>query len=203
MAGTIKFDPVPRLPTDWWLPVPKNSTEIEAQNRKNVWPIWGEHNCYFWGANAGNQFVDRGQSLAGGGMAGSNGPSRGIAHPQYVGYDTMSDPNKSKAGNGKVISEMMSWLDAGHTVIIPTYPNRFSLGTGIAIDNPNATSVQAAMWADIISLINHASNVSYIAELWTPDMAQASGSRKGTNIPLPDLVAIKAYHNKLVTAAAS
>ena len=200
MAGHIRFDSIPRLPKDWW----------DGSDADNVWPTWGEFTSYFWGANSGNQFLARGDKLNGGGLASDRGPSRGRAHPQYVGLDTMSDSSASLAANTKVYGEMAAYLGKGHTLIVPVDlrtsipdPGKFSLGTGYGINVSGATKIHAEMWGGILNLISQADDVTYYPNMWTPDVSLPAAKRDGSRLDLPDLPAIKAYHTKLVNASGS
>lgn len=197
MAGTIRFDSIPRLPQDWW-----DKTDAES-----VWPTWGQHTSYLWGANSGNQFLARGVALNGEGLASSNGPSRGRAHPQYVGIDTMSGDSRSLKANNKVYAQMTAYLKAGNTLIVPVDlrasqpdPGKFSLGTGYGLTARDGTKIHLEMWVAILELIKGADTVSYCATMWTPDISQPVSKRKGSRVALPDLESIKAYHAKLLAA---
>lgn len=192
MPGTLRFDSIPRLPEDWW----------QGTDADTVWPTWGQHVSYFWGANSGNQFLDRGKALNGGGLASDQGPSRGRAHPQYVGIDTMSASAYSLSNNDKVYSQMAAWLRAGHTLVVPVdlraalsdqEKGKFSLGTGYGLDLPEATEIHEYLWGAIIKLIELADNVGYSTIMWTPDMSLPAGARAGSRVELADLNAIKAY----------
>ncbi|MEM8979607.1 MAG: hypothetical protein AAGD04_08990 [Pseudomonadota bacterium] len=203
MVGQIQFDEIPKLPKQWW-----DGTDAET-----VWPTWGKDKSYFWGANASNQFLDRGVFLNGGGLASPDiGPSRGYAHPQYVGLDTMSAGVSSLASNTKVYMTMSAYLDAGQTVVVPLDlreeqpdPGKFSLGTGIGIGARDGTEIHIGLWEGILGLIDHIgeANVDFNAKMWTPDMSQDQHERQGTKIALPDLEAIQAYLSKLKAAFAA
>lgn len=197
MPSTIEFNSIPKLPEDW----------CDKTDAESVWPTWGEYKSYLWGANAGNQFLSRGTPLNGGGLASPNGPSRGYAHPQYVGIDTMSDSTSSLVANKKVYVQMTSYLTNGHTMIIPidlrrsaTQPGKFSLGTGYGKNVEGATLIHLEMWSGIIDLISKADNVAYNSTMWTPDFSLPKGKRDGTRVDLPDYKAIIAYHAKLQAA---
>lgn len=201
MAGTIQFNTIPKLPDNWW---------DNLDDADTVWPTWGQYKSYFWGANSSNQFLKRGDSLMGGGLASSNGPSRGRAHPQYVGVDTMSSSSTSLAANQTVYTQMTCYLEAGHTLIVPidlrsSLPDiekaKFSLGTGIGMSQRDAPLIHSEIWAGILALVGTAKTVDYNSKMWTPDMSLPANARTGSRVALPDLAAMTAYHTKLKAAA--
>lgn len=197
MAGAISFDMVPRLPDNWW-------TGTDAQT---VWPVWGPTTSYLWGANAGNQFVARGDPLNGGGMASVQfGPTRGRGHPQFVGIDTMA---LSVATNDGVFASLDAYLQAGNDLVVPVYlkhgshdDGSFGLGTGYGLDVPDHVKIHAYVWGKLLDLIALAGKVEIPAVMWTPDVTQTDpAQRRAQHVPLPDLAAVKAWHATLVAAS--
>lgn len=202
MGGHLRFDSIPKLPHDWW----------DGDDADTVWPTWGEHTSYFWGANAGNQFLDRGVALNGGGLASVKwGPTRGRAHPHYIGIDTMSDSAFSLTNNAKVYAQGAAILDAGHDLVVPVFMKhgdidhgKFSLGTGYGLRGDYVAKIHAEMWAGIIALIGDAETVTFNPIMWTPDVAQPTEAlRKANRVALPDLAAMQDYQATLAEVAAA
>lgn len=193
MAGKLSFDMVPKLPDHW----------SDKPDSETVWTVWDKNSLYLWGANAFNQFVDRGKPLNGGGMASvDKGPTRGLGHPQYIGIDTMDLSIKVNDG---VFDTLQSDLAAGKNIVVPVYlrhgdPNNgsFGLGTGYGLDVTNHVKIHAYVWQKLLELAAAADDVSIPAVMWTPDVTQpTSDLRKDTHVPLPDLAAAKAWAAKL------
>lgn len=170
-AGTLRFGPVPRLPEDWW-----TRSDDEA-----VFSVWDRDTLYLWGANADNRRARRrGEPLAGGGMAGPNGPTRGRAHPRYVGVDTMSvDPDGARA----VFDELGAWIDDGRDVLVPTLEGRCSLGTGIAARQPGWAEIQRGLFEGFVELAEVAGALDVPSGTFWPDcrveVEDARGRRVG------------------------
>ncbi|NRA45153.1 MAG: hypothetical protein HRU09_09385 [Oligoflexales bacterium] len=126
---------------------------------------WDSSHLYCWGANAENQYLKRKEYLNGGGMAGPTGPSRGKAHPQYVGINTMS-----YGTNQAVFAELEKALDKGMVVVIPTFRQRFSLGGHISkrlLKEEQWTRVQKEVLSGIQNFVNK-EGVQFSSEFSTP-----------------------------------
>src|ERR1044072_320242 len=127
-SGTLIFSGIHQLPDNWWNDQPPNDPA-------SVWSVWHKNTFYTWGANSGNYQLAIGQSLHGLGMADVKGPSRGRAHPHYVGIITMDVNDMPK--NDPVFLALENELSNGNHVVIPSFKGRFSLGTGLGANVPN------------------------------------------------------------------
>lgn len=155
-SGTLRFATIDRLPEGW------------ERDPDSVWTVWDRNTYYLWGANTGNMNLPEGASLQGGGMAGvAHGPTRGLAHPHYVGIDTMSD---STANNAQ-FTKLRTWLDRGNDVVVPTYHGKYSLGTGIAggTDHETWRRIQLSIMQGIVTLADAARHVSIPDGTFWPD----------------------------------
>jgi len=153
-AGKVIFSKIEQLPDQWW-----NNPEV-------VWTVWNKNTYYLWGANAGNYDLKQGADLSGGGMAGSNGPTRGYAHDHYIGLDTM---NYSDTRNPSVFKKLSTLLAAGHDIVVPIYKGCFSLGTGIAHEMPDWERIQQQLFEGILGLAKSASALDVPAATFWPD----------------------------------
>lgn len=154
VGGKVIFSKIDQLPDQWWL------------NPEVVWTVWDINTYYLWGANASNYDLEQGTSLSGGGMAGSNGPTRGYAHDHYIGLDTMQ---YSDTRNPGVFKKLLALLAAGHDIVVPIYKGCFSLGTGIAHEMPNWDSIQHQLFVGILNLVQSASSLEVPAATFWPD----------------------------------
>lgn len=122
-GGTLSFGEIEQVPRGWW-----------PDHTDSVWTIWRRDTYYLWGANSGSIDTAEGASLNGGGMAGPNGPTFGLGHPNYVGIDTMALASVGAAGTttASQFAALHAWLAGGNNVVVPTFRGKYSLGTGIA-----------------------------------------------------------------------
>jgi hypothetical protein len=118
LPGEIRFDQIPSLQNNWW-----NHTDT-------INPVgWDPNTYYLWGANSSNyQITDPTKLLSGGGMASSQGPTKGHGHPRYVGVVTTDNTTH----NQTVFLALQKRIEEGKTIQIPTYGDTYSLGAGLA-----------------------------------------------------------------------
>ena len=130
-SGRIVFGPIPRLQDQWW----------DFDDEISVWSTWDPNTYYLWGANAQNwDRTIRATIIGGGGMAGPDiGPTTGRGHEHYLGVNTMSYDTGLAA---HIFAGLTSLLTAGHDILVPTYNDRYSLGTGIAANQPAWQQIQ-------------------------------------------------------------
>ncbi|GAB4182282.1 MAG: hypothetical protein Tsb002_03330 [Wenzhouxiangellaceae bacterium] len=168
--ATLSFGQVPRLPQNWWVDQPTSDPE-------SVWQVWRRDTYYLWGANQGNYRQQAiGTVIGGGGMAGDQGPTRGRYHPHYVGVITMQ--YQTMPGNDAVFGTLQQWLDQGHHVVVPTFPDpsiqatgaKFSLGTGIGGSQPHWDHIQRYLLSHIVALSQHAERTEFPAGTYWPDL---------------------------------
>ncbi|HSS19027.1 MAG TPA: hypothetical protein VLL54_03040 [Pyrinomonadaceae bacterium] len=161
-SGSLIFSGIPQLPDNWWLGKPANDPA-------DVWTVWDKNTFYGWGANSGNyQGIAIGQSLHGGGMADPIiGPSRGRAHPHYVGIITMSLYDNPK--NDPVFAALAQEIANGNNIVIPSHHGRLSLGTGIGATVPNWGDIQKYLLAKIYDLGTKAGAVKIPHGTFWPD----------------------------------
>ncbi len=119
VPGKVIFAPIAQLPKNWW------------EDPETVWDVWERDTYYLWGANLGNYRINPMKTLGGGGMASSDGPSRGKSHAHYVGVITTSI---SFEENDVVFARLERKLREGANIVVPIYHGRFSLGTGHALN---------------------------------------------------------------------
>ena len=55
---------------------------------------------WLWGANLNNYTLPEGQPLNGDGMAGSNGPTKGVSHRNYIGIQGIYNGDSGQALKG-------------------------------------------------------------------------------------------------------
>jgi hypothetical protein len=159
--GNLVFSTIKQLPDNWWNSPPPDDPS-------SVWSVWDQNTYYLWGANAGNyQGIEIGQSLNGAGMAGTNGPTLGRAHPHYVGIITMNQDDMPK--NDAVFSALSNLLKNGRNVVIPTYHGQFSLGTGIACSQSGWRQIQIYLLTQIVKLGQDATTVQIPSGTFWPD----------------------------------
>ena len=160
-SGNLIFSGIHQLPDNWWVP-PSNDPA-------SVWTVWDKDTFYAWGANSGNyQGIPIGQSLHGGGMADAiKGPSRGRAHPHYVGIITMNIRDMPK--NDPVFSSLEQEMANGKNVVIPSFHGRLSLGTGIGATVPNWGDIQKYVLGKFYDLGQKASSVTIPNGTFWPD----------------------------------
>lgn len=176
MNGTIKFAEIPTLQDGWEKGTP-------TDNPSNVWKIWDENSYYLWGANHYNfTGISIGKSLKGGGMAGVNhGPTRGLAHPHYIGVNTMEFIYASD--NDAVFSELTKLVKSGKDIVVPIYHDinapsgiyKYSLGTGIGHNVQNWSDIQKHIFQLLIQLCKVAEKVVFPAGIYWPDFRNDSG----------------------------
>jgi ADP-ribose pyrophosphatase YjhB (NUDIX family) len=109
-------------------------------------PNPGDNNIYLWGANLTNYYYNsrywvggqyqNGVPLSGGALG------SGTSHKNYVGvvttvFNNDSDLNVAIAANKKVFNYLRDKLAEGRTIVLPTFHNRYSLGTGHALTQMN------------------------------------------------------------------
>jgi hypothetical protein len=154
--GTLVFSPIAQLPDKWW-------TDLD-----NVWSVWDPNAHYLWGANSGNYSgIAIGGSLNGRGMAGANGPTRGRAHPNYVGIITMDAQDMPL--NDSVFDRLEEFLRTGKNVVVPTQHLKLSLGTGIGATAPDWDQIQSYLLKKIHQLGMIARNVDIPEGTYWPD----------------------------------
>lgn len=160
-SGTLIFSGIHQIPDNWWNDPP-------AGDPASVWTVWNKNTFYTWGANAGNyQGIAIGKSLQGKGMADITGPSRGRAHPHYVGIITMSLNDMPK--NDAVFLSLDSEIANGNNVVIPFFKGRFSLGTGIGATVPKWGDIQKYLLTKIHGLGKKASATTIPPGAFWPD----------------------------------
>lgn len=173
MAGKIIFASIPKLNQDWEKGTPSSDPD-------NVWTVWDKHNYYLWGANSGNiSGIAIGQTLHGGGMAGDRGPTRGLAHPHYVGVNTME--YDKMAENIKVFEEIEKLLAKDKNIVVPIFhddkmaegEHKYSLGTGLGTNVNNWICIQKFIFNLIIKLSASASDVVIPSGVYWPDCRNA------------------------------
>lgn len=158
--GTLIFSGIPALPDNWWQGQPANDPA-------SVWTVWKKDTFYTWGANAGNYQVPLGKSLNGLGMAADDGPSKGRAHPHYVGIITMNLQDMPK--NDPVFLALENELGNGNNVVIPSHHGKLSLGTGIGAGVPNWAEIQKYLLEKIYALGGKASASKIPPGTYWPD----------------------------------
>jgi hypothetical protein len=176
MKGTIKFSEIPKLQDGWEKGSPIN-------NPSNVWKIWDENTYYLWGANHHNiTGIAIGKSLKGGGMAGvDQGPTRGLAHPHYIGVNTMEYVYASD--NDTVFIELTKLVNSGKDVVVPIFhdsnaPSRvykYSLGTGIGHYVQNWADIQKHIFQLLLQLCKVAESVDFPVGIYWPDFRNDNG----------------------------
>ena len=160
-GGTLIFSGIHQIPDNWWHDPPTGDPA-------SVWTVWDKNTFYTWGANSGNyQGIAIGQSLHGRGMADEKGPSRGRAHPHYVGIITMDISDMPK--NDPVFASLEQELGNGKNVVIPSYHGRLSLGTGIGASVPNWGDIQKYLLIKISGLGQKAGSVTIPHGTFWPD----------------------------------
>jgi hypothetical protein len=157
VPGKVIFDLIPRLPGNW------------QEDPDLVWTVWDHRNWYLWGANTGNIGTDQGESLRGGGMAGPQGPTRGLGHKHYVGLITMDDRHGST--NAAVFTGLKTRIIDGDNVIVPVFVEKdlsptgakTSLGTGIGtgMDSQSWINIQFELFRGLVTLGDAASEVVF------------------------------------------
>jgi hypothetical protein len=159
--GTLIFSGIHLLPDNWWNDPPPSDPA-------SVWNVWDKNTYYTWGANAGNyQGIAIGKSLGGEGMASDTGPSRGRAHPHYVGVITMDLNDMPK--NDAVFLSLEQEIGNGKNVVIPSFKGRFSLGTGWGAHVPNWAGIQKYLLEKIYALGQKASASKIPSGTFWPD----------------------------------
>ena len=180
--GQLRFGTIERLADDWWTSPPPNDPQA-------VWNTWDRDTYYLWGANSGNyQGIAIGQLLGGGGMAGTNGPSRGRAHPHYVGVITMDVADLPK--NDPVFQELAGYMANGKNVVAPTFHGEWSLGTGIGKNIPNWGDIQKYLLSHVYSLGQAASGAVFPPGTYWPDWRPGMNGVKHPIASMSDLLAI-------------
>ena len=196
--GQLVFDKIERLPDQWWKGKPTDDPSM-------VWTVWNRSSWYLWGANGSNYDLPIGQDLMGEGMAGKHGPSRGHAHPHFVGIITMSTADLPI--NDKTFATLKARIAAGDSVIVPIFPDSafsptgdtLSLGTGIGSSIPGWASIQREILAHIHALGEAASGVTIPPGLYWPDLSQA----KPTLHDITSLADIKTIYESLPVLTAA
>ena len=160
--GILSFGEIKQLDNQWWTSPPSDDPAL-------VWNTWDRDTYYLWGANVGNYTgIPLGDSLNGDKMAGPNGPSRGRAHPHYVGVITMSASDLPK--NDAVFQSLATLMASGKDIQVPSYHGRLSLGTGIGATVPNWPDIQKYLLEQIIVLASGASSVTIPPGTFWPDV---------------------------------
>lgn len=153
-SGKVIFSKIDQLPSNWMVDL------------SQVWTVWNKNTYYLWGANSMNYDLKQGDSLMGAGMAGSNGPTRGYAHDHYIGLDTM---DYSTTRNPGVFKKLHGLLMTGNDIVVPTFKGCYSLGTGIAHQNPGWQKIQLQIMEGLLSLVDNASSMEAPDETFWPD----------------------------------
>jgi len=191
--GTLSFGSIKQLDDQWWTSPPPNDPAV-------VWKTWDRDSYYLWGANAENYTgIAIGDSLNGGGMAGDNGPSRGRAHPHYVGVITMSTGDLPK--NDAVFQALATLMASGKTVQVPSYHEKLSLGTGIGSSVTGWADIQKYLLEQIIVLAGTASSVIIPHGTFWPDVRTTPETRHYIS-SVADLQKIVDFLSGTVQAAA-
>lgn len=116
---------------------------------------WNDRNLFLWGANNGNYNSQPGTLIGGSGMAGTTGPTKGIAHEKYIGILTMQESG-DEAINQKQFSALKECLKKGHNIFFPILHDKWSLGTGIALmggPTPQWNNMQKTILTATLDLI--------------------------------------------------
>lgn len=188
MAGKVIFAEIPRLNLDWQDGTP-------TDDPSNVWTVWNKNNYYLWGANSSNiSGIAIGQSLKGGGLAGHNGPTRGLAHPHYVGVNTMEFDKMLE--NTSAFATLTSLIESGKNVVVPIFHDsyapsgeyKYSLGTGIGSSVSHWIDIQKFIFNCIISLCDKADSVNIPSGVYWPDCRTSSK----THYPITNIEDMKA-----------
>lgn len=186
-SGTLIFSGIHQLPDNWWNGQPPSDPV-------SVWTVWDKNTFYTWGANAGNyQGIGIGKSLGGGGMASDTGPSRGRAHPHYVGVITMDLNDMPK--NDPVFASLEQEIGNGKNVVVPSFHGRFSLGTGYGAHVPNWGDIQKYLLAKIYALGQKASSTTIPHGTFWPDCR----TDPSTDHPIKKLDDLMDIVNKVLT----
>ena len=181
-SGKVVFSKINQLPPNW------------MDNQSLVWTVWNKNTYYLWGANSMNYDLKQGDSLMGAGMAGSNGPTRGFAHDHYVGLDTM---DYSTTRNPGVFKKLETLLLAGNDIVVPTYKGCYSLGTGIAHQNPGWQKIQLQIMKGLVNLVSRASTMEAPAETFWPDCRTQVSVADGMGGHRLDSICSRAFKSKL------
>ena len=169
MNGKIIFEEIPKLDLGW-----ENGTP--ADDPANVWTIWDKNKYYLWGANKNNYAgIPIGQTLHGGGLAGSKGPTRGLAHPHYIGVNTMDLGQLTI--NATVFNQLTSFLQNGNDIVFPIFHDegtpvgsfKYSLGTGIGASAFKWGDIQKDIFVLLLQLSKTASSVVIPPGVFWPD----------------------------------
>ncbi len=169
MNGKIIFAEIPRLDLGW-----ENGTPTD--DPANVWNIWDKNCFYLWGANRFNYTgIAIGQSLNGGGLAGRKGPTRGLAHPHYIGVNTMEVGHH--ADNVAIFADLTTKLSNGNDIVFPIFHDdgtpvgsfKYSLGTGLGSDVFKWGDIQKNIFSLLLQLSKTASAVVIPAGVYWPD----------------------------------
>lgn len=189
-SGTLIFSGIHQLPDNWWSDQPPNDPS-------SVWNVWDKNTFYTWGANSGNYQLAIGQSLHGLGMADVSGPSRGRAHPHYVGIITMNLNDMPK--NDPVFLSLENELSNGNNVVIPSFKGRFSLGTGIGASVSNWAEIQKYLLGKIHGLGQKASAATIPPGTFWPDCRTSSDKAHQKTYPITKLDDITGIVNDVLT----
>lgn len=152
--GNLIFGKIPQLPENW------------ISDPESVWTVWDKNTFYLWGANQSNYDLKQGDNLGGAGLAGSNGPTRGYAHDHYIGIDTM---DYSDMRNPSQFKKLESFLLNGDSILVPTFHGQFSLGTGIAAQQPEWQQIQHQIFEGLVKLATQASALQVPEGTFWPD----------------------------------
>jgi predicted NAD-dependent protein-ADP-ribosyltransferase YbiA (DUF1768 family) len=181
--GTLIFGEIKKLVDNWW-------TSLPANDPADVWTTWDRDTYYLWGANSGNyDGIPVGGPLNGDGMASVNsGPTRGRAHPHYVGVITMAQSDLPK--NDPIFQALAAKLTAGQDVVIPTFHGKLSLGTGIGGTIPHWDAIQEYLLRQIHALGASAKSVTIPAGTFWPDLRPHKGGQPYPISQLDDLITL-------------
>ena len=130
-------------------------------------------------------------------MAGvSHGPTRGRAHPHYIGVNTMD--KKDAYVNDAIFIGLQKLLNGGYNVDVPTYHDKklasgslkykYSLGTGIGANVPNWSEIQLSLFKEIEKLTNLGGLVDMPKGTYWPDFSAGSNP---TLMPLESVADLK------------
>lgn len=190
MNGKVIFAEIPRLNIGW-----QNGTP--SSDPSDVWTVWDKNTYYLWGANGANiTGIPIGQSLNGGGLAGPNGPSRGLAHPHYVGINTMDFSEMFQ--NVTVFNELSTHLADGKNIVIPIFHDsnmpigeyKYSLGTGLGSNVNSWICIQKFIFHSIIKLCGMASDLIIPTGVYWPDCRQKDNPPHYPIKDIADMVSI-------------
>ncbi len=140
---------------------------FKAPIERDMRYVWrekdGRYRYYFlWGANEDNVYATLDKKLNGSGMASKDGPTCGLAKPNYIGILTVNREtrlDRLQAINKNQFRKLKIHLSKGSIIVFPVYPVKnttlyeFSLGSGEARKDADWYFIQKNIMENIIKLI--------------------------------------------------